>query len=558
MSLSMAVLLAAIGACAAWTPAASAAPRSRTTPAAAAAHHVLVEASVPTRAGARLAGGRVSIRVTRPARLERRTGDGWTTDRSSRTDRSGRVVFSVPSSAVPVAYRVTAPARKVVLSKRRGGDVVRRTVRLAPWTGPVRTVGGGGTPDAGQQPTQQPAQQPATTELLRVHPDGSGHIGAGSAEISASGRWVAFETNEDIAPLDDNGGWDVYLHDRETGATELASRTTSGESGAGASFWPRISPDGRFVVFQSYAEDLASDDTNEASDVFIFDRETETVELVSRTATEVGSWHSGFADVSADGRYVVFDTMADNLRPDTPSGDTQVVRVDRWTGEIRAVSWPYLEPASGSSSRPAISDDGQRVVFTSDASDLVARDDNGAPDVFIRDLATWTLRAVSRAPSRSTASGRSEEARISGDGSTVAFTSDAFDLVADDDNDVNDVFRYDVAQRQTSLLSRTPGGRPGNAGSHGAAVSGDGRAIAFVSIATDLSPGAGRSQIYLVESGRPPELVSTGLSGLPGDGGAAYPSLGADGHLVAFRSDSGDLVPGTEAGVNRFFVRRRP
>jgi Tol biopolymer transport system component len=515
---------------------------------------VRVSAVVPTRAAAKIDGKRTAARVLRPTRLERRSTSGWVAAARASTTRAGRVAYSITTPQASTAYRIVAPAKRVLVNRKVGGRTVSKRVTLRAWTGPVRMV------SVTAPPTQQPTQQPtAVTELLRVRSDGTGGVGAGTGELSADGRWVAFEAYDGILPGDSNGVWDVFLHDRVTGTTVLVSHDVVDGPGNGASYNARISADGRFVVFQSDAGDLTQDDENEALDVFVFDRWSGSVDLVSRTEIAVGNGHSVDPDISADGRYVVFATFADNLRPDTPHGDTQVVLVDRQTGLLHPVSRPSLEAANGSSGQPSISDDGRRIVFSSMASDLVSRDGNGTADVFVWDNEAFSLRAVSRTPSRTTATGASTAARISGDGSTIVYASEADDLVADDDNEASDVFRYDVTTRRTSMVSRTPLGRPGNGASDEADVNGDGSRVVFISRSTDLDPSSRRNQVFLAEGGQPIKLVSMSRANpRPGNGQTRRPSISADGSVVAFYSDSSDLVEGTTTQEGRLYVRLRP
>ncbi|WGY01027.1 hypothetical protein QI633_21110 [Nocardioides sp. QY071] len=526
---------------------------------------VEIAATVLSPSRIRVAGARVRIRPVRPVRLEMATPAGWTSVREGHTTRRGHVAFTLAAPSATTTYRVVAPAHRVTVRKRTGPHVVSKRVRLPAWTGPARTIVGATPPGDGGPggPVEPPV---GATRLLDVSAREHGDIGPGDVVVSADGRWVAFDGRDGILPEgsnDHNNAWDVFLHDTVSGTTTLISHDPGGQAADGTSFGPRISADGRFVTFQSTAGDLAPGDDNEQYDVFVYDRVADSVELISRNGATVGIRHSIEPDISADGRYVAFTTYAANLRPDpVVDNNTQVMRVDRTTGERWAISWRSTDPMSGSAGSPSISDDGQMIAFTSTSAELVGRDDNGAQDVFVYDARTASLRSVSRTAGspRVTAAGVSGTPRISGDGATIVYTSGADDLAAGDDNEAVDVFSYDVASRVNTLVSHNASGHSADAGSHEPGVSRDGSAVVFVSYATDL-PGAvpGRGQVYAADASGRIELASArDGSASAGNGGAGRPSVSADGRLIAFTSTGTDLVPGTAVAVNRLYLRTRP
>jgi len=206
--------------------------------------------------------------------------------------------------------------------------------------------------------------------------------------MSADGRFVAFSSGaSNLVPEDTNSARDVFVHDRLTGATERVSVSGAGEQGDGDSYWPSISADGRFVSFSSYAPDLVPGDTNSTWDVFIHDRLTGATERVSVSgAGEQGDSASWYSSVTADGQFVAFFSDASNLvRGDTNSARDVFVH-DRLTAATERVSVSTAgEQGDAESSYASICADGHYVAFESYAPNLVPGDTNASADAFVRD-----------------------------------------------------------------------------------------------------------------------------------------------------------------------------
>jgi Tol biopolymer transport system component len=181
--------------------------------------------------------------------------------------------------------------------------------------------------------------------------------------------------------------WDVFVHDRVTGQTSRVSVSSSGEQGNGESRFPSLSADGRYVAFESLASNLVPSDTNGTPDVFIHDRVTGQMTRVSVSSSgEEGNGNSSEASVSANGRYVAFHSSASNLVPGDTNGTWDVFVHDRVTGQTSRVSVSSSgEQGNGNSYEANISPDGRYVAFGSAASNLVPGDTNGTPDVFVHD-----------------------------------------------------------------------------------------------------------------------------------------------------------------------------
>jgi Tol biopolymer transport system component len=319
----------------------------------------------------------------------------------------------------------------------------------------------------------------------------------GSSALSADGRFVAFGSDAtNLVPGDTNGEADVFVHDRRTRKTERVSVGPGGGQGNDWSSSPTLSADGRFVAFYAEATNLVPGDTNNQWDVFVRDRRTGKTERVSLGPSGVQSNGSNYAPVlSADGRFVAFYSDASNLVPGDTNGEADVFVHDRRTGKTERVSvGPGGGQGNGESFSPSLSADGRFVAFQSYATNLVPGDTNNTSDVFVRDRGTGTTERVSVGPGGVQADGTSFDTELSADGRFVAFASDASNLVSDDTNGMNDVFVHDRQTRKTERVSVGQRSVQGNRGSIDPALSADGRVAAFYSSADNLVQGDTNSE----------------------------------------------------------------
>jgi Tol biopolymer transport system component len=278
---------------------------------------------------------------------------------------------------------------------------------------------------------------------------GGGDGSSTTPAISANGRFVAFESDaSDLTahPGPAERAVNVFVRDLATGTTMLASVTSDGTaSGNLSSHGPSLSANGRFVVFESDASDLVANDTNTEGDLFVRDLVQLTTTLVSVNAagTASGNGESSAPVITPNGRFVAFQSIASDLVTTDANGNWDVFVRDLGSDTITLVSVNVAGTgsANGFSFGPVISDDGRLVAFRSFASDLVADDTNGVEDVFVRDLAkgTTTLVSVNLAGTGS-GNASSTQPSLNARGRVVAFQSNASDLVANDDNAAPDVF----------------------------------------------------------------------------------------------------------------------
>ncbi len=387
------------------------------------------------------------------------------------------------------------------------------------------------------------------------------------ADISGDGRIVVFQSAAtNLSDADDDTVTDVYARDMRTGVTTLVSRAT-GAAGAGGddtSSDPSISADGRYVVFESTADNLSAEDDDTATNVFVRDLTANTTTLVSRATGLLGAAAdaSSFdAAISADGRVVAFTSAADNLAGDDDDTVQNVYVRDLVNGTTTYVSRATGAgaPGDGDSRTPAISADGRHVAFNSAADNLSTEDDDAVQDIFVRDVLTNTTTYVSRADGAAGAPAEaiSLDPDISGDGRLVVFESSADNLSAVDDDTVEDVYLRDLAAGTTTLLSRGPGaGIAGDGPSGDPAISTDGRHVAFASAADNLGVGDGPADDVFARDLQTGAVsyVSRGAgpAGPPGNGPSSAPAITADGRYVAFHTVAENLAPVMGIDLNVF------
>ena len=243
------------------------------------------------------------------------------------------------------------------------------------------------------------------------------------------------------------------------------SVSSSGGQANGLSGYASFSPDGRYVLYYSFAGNLVPGDTNNATDIFLYEMATKRTERVS--VANGGGQANGpsefFAYMTADNRYVVFDSKATNIIATDTNGRADVFMLDRQTNNVERVSVAQDgAQANGESIYPTVSADGRFVVFHSNATNLVTGDINGKFDVFVRDRTAQTTTRVSVSSTGAEGNHPSQHGKISADGRYVAFESWATNLADSDTNGALDVFVRDLTLGTTRLVSGTPGGGPGN------------------------------------------------------------------------------------------------
>ncbi len=338
--------------------------------------------------------------------------------------------------------------------------------------------------------------------------------------------------------------------------TEIPATQPNGHSG-----FPVMTADGRFVVFSSASNTMVEGDANHQSDVFIYDHNDDSIELVSVSSSEVqGNANSGggdieqFSDVSSDGRFVVFASGASNLVAGDTNSSTDIFVRDRNLGTTERVNVSSSGQQADdfySNNSASISDDGRYVAFVSDAPNLVAGDTNGGFDVFVRDrLLSTTVRVSVQSDGDEVGYATFNSAAISDNGQYVVFESNSDQLVPEVSNNIGHVFRHNMGNGVTELVSKNVSNVVGNNNSNSVSVSADGNLVAFISTATNLiaSDTNGLSDVFIKNmTDGSVDIASVTSSGAqntsPGTSVTAA-FISADGAYISFVTDSDTLASG--------------
>ncbi len=276
-----------------------------------------------------------------------------------------------------------------------------------------------------------------------------------------------------------------------------------------------------------------------------------------------GGGDSGLPIISADGRYVLFASTANNLAwlsnsnvmPALLPPSLNVFLRDRWNAKTVLISANYAGTGGGNadSSAAGISTNGQFMLFESSAGDLVANDTNGVTDVFVRDVVNNTNILVSVATTGFSGNGESRSSAMTPDGRYVAFVSAATNLVAGDTNKIPDVFVRDLQAGTTVLVSVGASSSSITSSSESPVITPDGRYVAFYSTATNLVPGVTNSgEVYVRDlvAGTTSWASTNAAAIIQSAMGVTVafsygPQISTDGQFVAFASKpaTGTQVP---------------
>jgi Tol biopolymer transport system component len=406
-----------------------------------------------------------------------------------------------------------------------------------------------------------------TTERVSVSSGGAqanATTGSGSRSISADGRYVVFDADAtNLVPDDTNGAGDVFVRDRLKGTTERVSVSSGGKQGNNVSFGGTISADGRFVGFTSDATNLVPGGTNDHGNAFVHDRKTGKTRLVSVGPGGVGgNGVTNDVTISPNGRFVGFDSFASDLVPGDTNGTLDAFVYDLRTGttERVTVGSDGRECETGGSGA-LLSATGRFVAFTSSCTDLVPGGTNGLPQAYVRDRTTGKLQLVSVSSAGVQSDGTFNGASaISLSGRFVALISRATNLVPGDTNGQLDVFVRDRWLGTTERVSVSSRGEQGNGFSSGGDMSADGRFVTFSSQATNLVPGDTNGVFDVFVRDRATgwtRRVSVGADGHQGNGDSVVSALSWSGRIVVFNSVASNLVPDDTNGVEDVFAHAR-
>ena len=340
-------------------------------------------------------------------------------------------------------------------------------------------------------------------EMVSLNDDGvAGNGNAYHASISADGSRVVFSSDSTtLVPGEQTSFEDIYVRDLNTGTLERLSVNSSGEVGNSASTRPSISHDGSRVAFASRARNLVPGDTSYGRDIFVKDLAQGWMRRINLgPRAEEANRLSNHPIISGNGRFVAYTSHADNLVEGDTNGRQDVFVHDLATGQTERVSVASDDvEGNGTSYEPSISDDGRFVAFYSRADNLVEGDTNEALDVFVRDRQLGTTERVSLTYRGEQSQGASFRAAISGDGSCVGFVSAAPDMVEREGYGWDEVYVRDRVRGVTEKISVGSRGARTKASSTAPTLSHDGSKVAFTSWASNLmnEETRNRADIYL-------------------------------------------------------------
>ena len=412
----------------------------------------------------------------------------------------------------------------------------------------------------------------AATQLVSVSSQGvPANSSCKNPDISYDGRFVVFECRaSNLVPNDTNKVSDIFVHDRQTGATERVSVGPNGIQANGPSDEPAISDDGRFVVFTSKAKNLIPSPAQAVGmasyrgpgiNVYLHDRQTGITSLASMTPTgQPADRRAWLPDISPDGRYIVYSSHSSNLVvPDMNGIKRDAFIYDRVTGttEYADIMSNGLNPWSGGSIA-AISAEGRVVTYRSKASDLVRDDTNRKFDIFAYERSTFDIKRVSVSTTGRQASSDAHNPQVSADGRFVVYESPA-QLDSRDQNSSIDVYVHYLPAAVTSLASLNANGHAGNNPSVTPVLSGDGRYIAYSSKSSDLVPGDtnGLSDVFIFDQATGETTrVSLGNNNQQATGGVSTtPVISGDGRFVTFVSTARNLIEGITSRPGGIYLR---
>jgi Tol biopolymer transport system component len=337
--------------------------------------------------------------------------------------------------------------------------------------------------------------------------------------------------------------------------TVLVSKAPDGTPANAVSVFPQITPDGRYVVFTSVANNLGPPDISFGTDAYVWDRQLNTMDLVSLDYLGMQTNQSvGASAITPDGRFVMMST-AGKLAPEDnnyPFKDAylrdRLLRTTVLVSKKLDGSGVKADDCGGAD----LSDDGRFVIFLTRSTEFGGRDTDDDMDVYWRDVQTGLVKRVSVSSNGVQGHGNTYYPQLSGDGRFVFYESIASNLVRGDANQTWDVFGHDVLTGRTMLVDRDSSGAQANGPCDEISVTPDGRYVAFMSKATNLDPVHdlnGTWDIYwrdnltgqvMLCSRTPSGFAGNGCCGV---GGSGYPSISANGRYVAFHSYSSDLIP---------------
>lgn len=370
--------------------------------------------------------------------------------------------------------------------------------------------------------------------------------------ISADGRYVVFVSRASNLVCDDTNSYeDIFVYDREAGRINRVSVASDGTQANGGSSLPSISADGRYIAFESNAANLIDDDINNCSDIFVHDRKTGQTLLVSVASNgEQANGCSYTPSISGDGRYVVFKSDATNLAPEDTNDSKDVFVHNLETGQTVLVSFETdgTQVGGGCYSSPSISADGRFVAFEC------------SEDILVYSIETGRTRLASITPRDVSTNGDSLSPHISGDGRYIVGVMKIEGSGAVGEYELEEIFVYDQITGRSALISTAPDGNLGDRDSDSPFISPDGRYLVFASESTNLvgdDTNVAWDIFVLDRQTGQMNRVSVASDGGQANGHSLDPAISADGRYVVFASTATNLVKDDTNQYKDIFIHDR-
>ncbi len=401
-----------------------------------------------------------------------------------------------------------------------------------------------------------------STDILSGHTPMSNNSSGDQTALSRDGRYVVFDSSaSNLVSNDTNGKKDIFVRDTKNNTIEMVSISTAGTQGNYDAKDPSMSADGNHIVFESFANNLTTGDSNGKYDIFLHNRQANTTTLISKKQDGTQSNdHSFDARISADGKFVVFKSSEalDNTHDLNTKSDVYMYNMQ--SGEIKLISLASDgSSGNGDSFSPAVSNNGRYVAFASSATNFSSTTVTAnRVNIFLRDTQAEITTKVNDA---SEADANCVAPSISEDGKFIAFQSTATNLVnTADTNGVNDVFLYSRIDRTLKRITNAPDGSLTNNHSYlsyGSSISKDGRFVTFRSGASNLvaNDTNGKYDAFIYDN-KSEEIIRVSLSDSDEQGNdiCYAPAISSDGNIISYLSKSTNLVAGDNNNKSDVFT----
>jgi Tol biopolymer transport system component len=332
---------------------------------------------------------------------------------------------------------------------------------------------------------------------------------------------------------------------------ERVSVSRLGEQGNSFSVRPELSTDGRYVAFVSMANNFVPGTPSAAISTYVRDRKRQITRVAS--VDKAGWYLLAAADpaISADGHHLLFAATSKN-------GVRHVYWRDLINDELKILSQD-AQGALGAndSATPSVSSDGAVMAFSSSAA-LTPECSDGIPTIYIWQKRLGKLRCINRTIDGNEPNGASLQPSVSGDGHFIAFSSSATNLVSDDDNRQDDIFLYNLATSSLQLISLGPKRAAANGQSREPSISSNGSKVAYISGAQNLVEKDENRQEDVFVWNRADgftQLASQANTGAQANYFSSHVRISGNGRYVVFLSPADNLVPGQNNGKNQIFLR---